>query len=394
MKVEFYGHVRQYKNIQKEIDANIQEVLLSGNYVQGPMLKRFEAELATYHGTKYAVGLANGTDAIWLALMAMNIGPGDEVITNANTFFATAEAIWIAGATAVLVDCCPKTKCICPDKIEAAITPKTKAIIPVHLYGQCADMVAIKKIADKHKLKLIEDNAQAIGAAGPGFKIGQLSDVATTSFIIQKNLGTFGDSGGLVTNNAEIDAAVRRLRNHGSTARNVHSFGFNSRLDDLHAGILSAKLKHIDEYNDQRRKWADRYTSGLKGSTTFDLPVALPGYRHVFHLYVIETKKAEQRDKMVDFLVANGVDAKTHYSIAIHKQAGYPWGKNARVVGPVTNAEANAACCVSLPMFPELTTEEVDYVIAKVKEWDKANAAAGSAQLGAAQCGPTCACCK
>ncbi len=394
MKVEFYGHVRQYKNIQKEIDANIQEVLLSGNYVQGPMLKRFEAELATYHGTKYAVGLANGTDAIWLALMAMNIGPGDEVITNANTFFATAEAIWIAGATAVLVDCCPKTKCICPDKIEAAITPKTKAIIPVHLYGQCADMVAIKKIADKHKLKLIEDNAQAIGAAGPGFKIGQLSDVATTSFIIQKNLGTFGDSGGLVTNNAEIDAAVRRLRNHGSTARNVHSFGFNSRLDDLHAGILSAKLKHIDEYNDQRRKWADRYTAGLKGSTTFDLPVALPGYRHVFHLYVIETKKAEQRDKLVDFLVANGVDAKTHYSIAIHKQAGYPWGKNARVVGPVTNAEANAACCVSLPMFPELTTEEVDYVIAKVKEWDKANAAAGTAQLGAAQCGPTCACCK
>ncbi len=394
MKVEFYGHVRQYKNIQKEIDANIQEVLLSGNYVQGPMLKRFEAELATYHGTKYAVGLANGTDAIWLALMAMNIGPGDEVITNANTFFATAEAIWIAGATAVLVDCCPKTKCICPDKIEAAITPKTKAIIPVHLYGQCADMIAIKKIADKHKLKLIEDNAQAIGAAGPGFKIGQLSDVATTSFIIQKNLGTFGDSGGLVTNNAEIDAAVRRLRNHGSTARNVHSFGFNSRLDDLHAGILSAKLKHIDEYNNQRRTWADRYTAGLKGSTTFDLPVALPGYRHVFHLYVIETKKAEQRDKLVDFLVANGVDAKTHYSIAIHKQAGYPWGKNARVVGPVTNAEANAACCVSLPMFPELTTEEVDYVIAKVKEWDKANAAAGSPQLGAAQCGPTCACCK
>ncbi len=372
MKVEFYGHVRQYKNIQKEIDANIQEVLLSGNYVQGPMLKRFEAELATYHGTKFAVGLANGTDAIWLALMALGIGPGDEVITNANTFFATAEAIWIAGATAVLVDCCPKTKCIDPAKIEAAITPKTKAIIPVHLYGQCADMIAIKKIADKHKLKLIEDNAQAIGAAGPGFKIGQLSDVATTSFIIQKNLGTFGDSGALVTNSAEIDAAVRRLRNHGSTARNVHSFGFNSRLDDLHAGILSAKLKHIDEYNDQRRKWADRYTAGLKGSTTFDLPVVLPGYRHVFHLYVIETKKAELRDKFVDFLVANGVDAKTHYSIAIHKQAGYPWGKNARIAGSVANAERNAATCVSLPMFPELTAEEVDYVIAKVKEWDKA----------------------
>ena len=394
MKVEFYGHVRQYQNLKAEIDHNINEVLMSGQYVMGPMLKRFEGELATYHGTKYAIGLGNGTDAIWLALMALGIGPGDEVITNANTFFATAEAIWIAGATAILVDCCPKTKCICPEKIEAAITPKTKAIIPVHLYGQCADMVAIKKIADQHKLKIIEDNAQAIGAAGPNFKIGQLSDAATTSFIIQKNLGTFGDSGALVTNDASIDATVRRLRNHGSTARNVHSYGFNSRLDDLHAGVLSAKLKKIDQYNDQRRAWADRYTAGLKDCKTFDLPVVLPGYRHVFHLYVIETKKAEWRDALVDYLVKNGVDAKTHYSIAIHKQAGYPWGKDARVVGPVPNAEANAACCVSLPMFPELRADEVDYVIAKVKEWDAQMAGQAPAGKGPAQSGATCACCK
>ena len=374
MKVEFYGHVRQYKNIQKEIDANIQEVLLSGNYVQGPMLKRFEGEFAKYSGTKFAVGLANGTDAIWLALMALGIGPGDEVITHANTFFATAEAIWIAGATAVLVDCDPKTKCIDPTKIEAAITPKTKAIVPVHLYGQCADMLAIKKIADKHKLKVVEDNAQGIGASGKGFKIAELSDATTTSFIIQKNLGTFGDGGALVTNNADIDAKVRKMRNHGSTARNVHSYGFNSRLDDLHAGVLSAKLKHIDAWNDNRRKRAARYTAGFKGAKNFTLPTEMPGYRHVFHLYVIETKKPEQRDPLVDFLVKNNIDAKTHYSIAIHKQAGYPWGKKARVVGPVKNAERNAASCVSLPMFPELTAEEVDYVIAKVKEWDKANA--------------------
>jgi len=394
MKVEFYGHVRQYKNIQAEIDANMQSVLLSGNYVQGPMLKRFEAELAAYHGTKYAIGLGNGTDAIWLALMALGIGPGDEVITHPNTFFATAEAIWIAGATAVFVDCCPKTKCICPDKIAAAITPKTKAIIPVHLYGQCADMVAIKQIADKHGLKVIEDNAQAIGAAGPNFKVGQLSDAATTSFIIQKNLGTFGDSGALVTDNPDMDAKVRKLRNHGSNARNVHSSGFNSRLDDLHAGVLSAKLKHIDAWNDHRRQWAARYTAGLQGCTTFDLPVALPGYRHVFHLYVIETKKAEWRDQLVDFLVKEGVDAKTHYSIAIHQQAGYPWGKGARIVGSVTNAEANAACCVSLPMFPELRADEVDYVIAKVKEWDAKMAAQAPAGKGPAQCGPTCACCQ
>lgn len=394
MKVEFYGHVRQYHNIKSEIDKNIQTVLESGQYVMGPMLKRFEGELAAYHGTKYAVGLGNGTDAIWMALMALGIGPGDEVITHPNTFFATAEAIWIAGATAVFVDCCPKTKCICPEKIEAAITPKTKAIIPVHLYGQCADMVAIRKIADKHNLKIVEDNAQAIGAHGPNFKIGQLSDAATTSFIIQKNLGTFGDSGALVTNDPDIDARVRKLRNHGSNARNVHSFGFNSRLDDIHAGILSAKLKHIDEYNDARRKWSARYTAGLKDCKTFDLPVELAGYRHVFHLYVIETKKAEWRDQLVDFLVKNGIDAKTHYSIAIHKQDGYPWGKQARIVGSVPNAEANAACCISLPMFPELTADEVDYVVAKVKEWDSQFASQAPAGKGPAQSGKTCPVCQ
>src|SRR4029450_8743096 len=181
MKVEFYGHVRQYKNIQKEIDANMQEVLLSANYVQGPMLKRFEGELAAYHGTKFAIGLGNGTDAIWLALMALGIGPGDEVITHANTFFATAEAIWIAGATAVFVDCDPKTKCIDPSKIEAAITPKTKALFPVPLYGQGADMPRTKQIADRHTLRVIEDNAQAIDAAGADFKVGELSDATATS---------------------------------------------------------------------------------------------------------------------------------------------------------------------------------------------------------------------
>jgi dTDP-4-amino-4,6-dideoxygalactose transaminase len=371
MKVEFYGHVRQYHNLKSEIDRNIQKVLESGQYVMGPMLKQFEGELAAYHGMKFAVGVGNGTDAIWLTLMALGIGPGDEVITHPNTFFATAEAIWVAAATAVFVDCDPRTKCIDPKKIEAAITAKTKAIIPVHLYGQCAEMPAIKAIADKHRLRIIEDNAQAIGASGPNFRIGQLSDAATTSFIIQKNLGTFGDSGALVTNNADINAKIRKLRNHGSNARNVHSFGFNSRLDDLHAGILSAKLKRIDALNDQRREWAARYTAGLKGCKSITLPVELPGYRHVFHLYVIETVKPESRDALLDFLVQNNIDAKTHYSIAIHQQAGYPWGKEARIAGSLEHAERNAASCISLPMFPELTADEVDYVIAKVKEWDQ-----------------------
>lgn len=373
MKVDFYGHVRQYHNIQAEIDANVKAVLESGQYVMGPMLKRFEGELAAYHGTRHAVGVGNGTDAIWLALMALGIGPGDEVITHANTFFATAEAIWIAGATAVFVDCCPRTKCIRADQIEAAITPRTKAIIPVHLYGQCADMKAIRAIADRHQLRVIEDNAQAIGAAGAGFRVAELSDATATSFIIQKNLGTFGDGGALVTNNADLDARVRQLRNHGSVQRNVHSYGFNSRLDDLHAGVLSAKLKHIDAWNDLRRKWAARYAAALKDCATLTLPVELPGYRHVYHLYVIEPKQAGRRDGLLKFLNEQGVDAKTHYSIAIHQQPGYPWGKGARLAGPVPDAEANAANCVSLPMFPELTEAEVDYVVAKVREWDAAN---------------------
>ena len=370
MQVGFYGHVRQYKNIQSEIDANIRRVLESGEYVQGPMLKQFEQELAAYHGMTHAIGTGNGTDAIWLALMAMGIGPGDEVITHPNTFFATAEAIWIAGATAVFVDCDPSTKCIDPATIEAAITPKTKAIIPVHLYGQCADMPAIRKIADAHNLRVIEDNAQAIDGAGDGFTIGQLSDATSVSFIIQKNLGTFGDGGALLTNDADIDARVRKLRNHGSAKRNVHSFGFNSRLDDLHAGVLSAKLKHVHAWNDLRIQWAARYTAGLEAATRLELPHVRPGYRHVFHLYVIETKNPAHRDQLLNFLVENGIDAKTHYSIAIHQQDGYPWGKGARSVGSVANAERNAAACVSLPMYPELTASEVDYVVAKVLEWD------------------------
>jgi len=370
MTVSFYGHVRQYHNIKAEIDANIAEVLESGQYVMGPMLKKFEKEFAAYNGTKYAVGVGNGTDAIWLSLMALGIGPGDECITTTNTFFATAEAIWIAGATAVFVDSDPVTNCFDPAKNVAAITPKTKAIIPVHLYGQCADMKAIRKIADKYKLLVVEDNAQGIGAAGDGFKIAELSDATCTSFIIQKNLGTFGDGGAVVTNNPEVDRIVRKLRNHGSDKRSCHSYGFNSRLDDLHAAVLSAKLKHIDEWNDLRRKWAARYTAGLKGAKHFTLPTELPGYRHVFHLYVIETKQAAHRDLLLDYLNKNGIDAKCHYPIAIHQQEGYPWGKGARIVGSIANSERNAACCITLPIYPELTEAEVDYTIAKALEWD------------------------
>jgi dTDP-4-amino-4,6-dideoxygalactose transaminase len=271
----------------------------------------------------------------------------------------------------VFVDSDAKTNCIDPARIEAAITPKTKALVPVHLYGQCADMKAIRKIADRHKLLVIEDNAQGIGARGDGFKIGELSDAVCVSFIIQKNLGTFGDGGAVITNNEDVDRIIRRLRNHGSEKRSCHSMGYNSRLDDLHAGVLSAKLKHIDEWNDLRRNWAARYTSCLKDARNFTLPYGKPGGRHVFHLYVIETKNPEHRDPLLDHLNKSGIDAKCHYPIAIHQQEGYPWGKQARIAGPIPNSERNAACCISLPMFPELTQAEVDYVVEKTLEWDR-----------------------
>jgi dTDP-4-amino-4,6-dideoxygalactose transaminase len=370
LTVPFYGHVRQYHNIKAEIDANMHEVLESGNYVLGPMLKRFEQELAQFHGTKHAIGVGNGTDALWLTFKALGIGPGDECITTTNTFFATAEAIWFTGATVVFVDSDPRTNCIDPTKIEAAITPRTKLIVPVHLYGQCADMKAIRKIADKHHLKVVEDNAQAICGRGDGFRIGELSDAATISFIIQKNLGTFGDGGAIVTNNPEVDRITRKLRNHGSEKRSCHSMGYNSRLDDLHAAILSAKLKHIAEWSEQRRGWAARYTKGLAGAKNITLPYETPGYYHVYHLYVIETKQAKHRDPLLQYLNDAGVDAKCHYPIAIHQQEGYPWGHQARIAGPIPNSERNAACCISLPMFPELTKEEVDYTVEKVLAWD------------------------
>jgi len=375
MKVGFYGHVRQYHNLKAELDKAISDVLESGAYVMGPALAKFETELAEYHGMKYAVGLNSGTDGLWLPLMALGVGPGDEVITTSNTFFATAEAIWIAGATAVFVDSDPLTNNIDVNRIEEAITPKTKAIIPVHLYGQCAQMDKIAEIARKHKLFVIEDNAQSIDAAGAGFKVGELSDAVSTSFIIQKNLGTFGDGGAIVTNNADIATQVKRLRNHGSLKRSVHSFGFNSRLDDLHAGILSVKLKHIAAWSNRRREIAAMYTKAL-AATSLKLPVELPGYRHVYHLYVVETLDGK-RDEMVAFLESQGVDAKCHYPIAIHQQEGYPWGKDARVVGTLGNTEANAANCVSLPMFPELTQEEIDYTIEKVLEWCGKNQGCG-----------------
>jgi dTDP-4-amino-4,6-dideoxygalactose transaminase len=367
VKVPFYGHARQVHDIRQEIDEAIRAVLESESYVVGPTLERFESELAAYFGMKFAVGVNSGTDALWLAFLALGLKPGGEVITTANTFFATAEAIWIAGGKPVFVDSDRRTNNIDAAKIAGAITPRTVGIVPVHLYGQCADMKTVSAIARARKLWVVEDNAQAIDAHGAGFREGELSDAVATSFIVQKNLGTYGDGGALITNREEIATEVRRLRNHGSLRRSVHSFGFNSRLDDLHAGILSVKLKHIHKWSDRRRAIASRYSAGL-GGTSLKLPSELPGYHHVFHLYVVEHPKRDHLDK---YLHEAGVDTKMHYPIAIHEQEGYPWGKPADPKPSVPNSERNAAECLSLPMFPELRDDEVDYVIGKITEWDR-----------------------
>ncbi|MHB0912963.1 MAG: DegT/DnrJ/EryC1/StrS family aminotransferase [Armatimonadota bacterium] len=366
VKVPFYGHVRQYHNLKNEIDGAINEVLESGVYTLGPKGKQFESELTDYFGMKHAIGINSGTDALWFVLLALGVGKGDEVITTSNTFWATAEAVWLVGATPVLVDIEPKTRNIDVTKIEEKITPRTKAIIPVHLYGQPADMTAIRAIADKHKLFVIEDCAQAFGAKGDTFKIGELSDAVCTSFITAKNLGCFGDGGGIITNRDDIVEPILRMRNHGSVKRSFHSVGWNSRLDEIHAATLSVKIKHIDEWNDLRIARSSLYTELLK-DCKMRLPYVQPGYRHIFHLYVVET---ENRDGLQAFLKERGIIALTNYPVAVHQQEGFPFG--AGDPNPaLPNTEWHADRVLSLPMYPEITEDEVRYVAENVIEWEK-----------------------
>jgi len=363
-RVGFYGHVRQYHNLKADIDKAILDVLESGSYVLGPQLVKFEEELAAYTNVRETVGVNSGTDALLLVFLGLGLGPDDEIITTSNTFFATAEAIWLAGATPVFVDSDPKTRNIDVTKIEAAITSKTRAIVPVHLYGLPANMPEIANIAKAHDLFVVEDCAQAIGARGDQFAIGQLSDAVCLSFIIQKNLGCFGDGGAVATNNKDLATTIRKLRNHGSLQRSYHSIGYNSRLDDIHAAVLRVKLKHVDEWSDRRRQIARLYDQGL-AELPMTLPFKPPGYEHVYHLYVIESA---ERDKLQAYLNLKGITALTHYPIAIHQQEGVPWERAARFTSlPVT--EKSAASVLSLPMYPELTNKEVERVIEEVLNW-------------------------
>ncbi|MFZ5579792.1 MAG: DegT/DnrJ/EryC1/StrS family aminotransferase [Pseudomonadota bacterium] len=346
----------QYQALKTEIDAGLAATLNATQFILGPNVRAFEEETAAYLGVKHAIGVANGTDALHLALLASGIGAGDEVITTPFTFIATAEAIRYVGARPVFVDIDPHSFNIDPALIEAAITPKTRAILPVHLFGQPADMAAIRAIAIKHKLKLVEDCAQSFGADIAGRMTGSLGDVGAFSFFPSKNLGCFGDGGMVTTNSDDIAEHVRMLRNHGSKVRYYHDIiGFNSRLDEMQAVILRAKLKRIETYNSERRRVAHRYNAGLAG-----LPLNTPREDgigvHVFHQYTLLT---DQRDGIQQALQAEGIASAVYYPIPLHRQNVFK-PDNIGLDLPV--AEQVAQRCLSLPIYPELADSAIDRI--------------------------------
>ena len=352
----------QYHALKHEIDQGIREVLESTRFILGPNVKAFEEEIARYLGVPQAVACASGTDALHLALIAAGIGEDDEVITTPFTFIATAEAIRYVGAIPVFVDIDPQTFNIDPDHIEAAITPRTRAIIPVHLFGQPAEMVAIRALAGQHSLKIIEDCAQSFGATLDGQQTGVLGDLGAFSFFPSKNLGGYGD-GGLITTHSEMVAEhLHVLRNHGSWQRYHHSeLGFNSRLDELQAAVLRVKLRHIDEYSAQRRRVAQRYNEGLK-----DLDLVTP-YEdgrglHVYHQY---TLLSERRDAIMSALQARQIGCAIYYPLPLHQQEVF----RAHCAGTTLPiAEAVAHRCLSLPIFPELSDAQIDEVVATIRD--------------------------
>ena len=345
---------RQYATIGSEVEKAVCEVLRSGSYILGPNTKAFEQEMADFIGCKYTVGLNSGTDALHLALRALNIGAGDEVITVAFTFVATTEAIGIVGAKPVFVDIDENTFDLDASKLEAAITPRTKAIIPVHLYGQPCDMDAIMAVAKKHNLHVIEDCCQAVGALYKGKMVGTFGDFGCLSFYPTKNLGGMGDGGLIMTNDEKLRDRVVALRNHGGAVRYHHDeIGVNSRLDEIQAAILRVKLPHIKDWNEARRKHAYYYNELFKDCADIQTPVELDDTYCVYHQYTV---KIPNRDEVHKMLQERGIGAMLYYPIPLHLQKVHEYlgvGKGALPV-----SEKNTEMVISLPMFPELTEEE------------------------------------
>ncbi len=350
---------RQYAEIGKEIEKEVIEVLASGSYILGRHNKALQTEFSNYIGTKYSVGLNSGTDALHLALRALNIGRGDEVITTPFTFVATASAIGLAGATPVFVDINPDTFNIDADKIEASITQKTKAIIPVHLYGQTAEMDKIKNIAERHNLKIVEDCCQAIGAEFKGQKAGSFGDFGCFSFYPTKNLGGMGDGGMITCNDESLYNRILALRNHGGAVRYYHDeLGVNSRLDEIQAAIIRVKLNYIDEWNKQRRRNAYRYNELFSKYPEILTPEEADNAYAVYHQYTI---RIENRSEVHKLLQENGIGAMIYYPVPLHlqklhKNLGYK-------EGDFPFAEKDTKLVLSLPMFPEITEEEQKTVV-------------------------------
>ena len=359
---------REYRSIKKSINRAIFSTIENGNFILGRQVEELETKVATLVGAKYSVGLNSGTDALFLSLKALDIGRSDEVITTPFSFVATAEVIALSGAKPVFVDINPRTYNIEAAKIERAVTKKTKAIMPVHLYGQMADINAIMKIARKHKLAVIEDAAQAIGSKQEvenvrSLKAGSAGTIGCFSFYPTKNLGAYGDGGMITTNNEHLAEKIKMLRNHGSKKKYLHDFlGYSSRLDELQAAILLAKLPHLQKWNETRKKIAAFYTKNLAGIDAMITPFIEAGHEHIFHQYTIRTKR---RDELKAYLSARDIPTSIHYPLPLHLQPSLKYlGYQA---GDFPEAEKTAKEVLSLPIYPELLPKELEKVVRSIK---------------------------
>lgn len=362
MKVPFLDLKAQYDSIKTEIDSAIQAVLDSCAFAGGPFVEQFEKEWAAFCGVKHAIGVGNGTDALWLALLALGVGRGDEVITVANTFMATAEAISLTGATPVFIDIDERYYTMNPELLERAITPRTKAIIPVHLFGQCADMDPILEIGKRRGIPVIEDACQAHGAMYKGKKAGSMGEAAAFSFYPGKNLGAYGEAGAVTTNRDDLATAMRMLRDHGQAKKYYHDIiGWNARMDGIQGAVLSVKLKHLEDWNNKRRQWASIYDRELTGLCGLMTPTSRTDSLHVYHIYSIRVK---DRDRVIVKLQLQGIGCGIHYPLGLHRQKAYEHLNSADL--PV--AEVCACDFISLPMFPEISEEQLFFVTANLRE--------------------------
>lgn len=359
----------QYQGIKSEIDAAIQEVLDSSVYIGGPVVERFQQSLESYLNVKHVIPCANGTDALQIAMMALDLKPGDEVITPSFTYIATTEVIALLGLTPVFVDVDPKTFCLDPSKIEAAVTSKTKAIVPVHLYGQGCDMDAIMEIAQKYKLFVIEDNAQGIGSdyysqKNGTQKLGTIGDIGCTSFFPSKNLGCYGDGGAIFTNNDELAVQLRMVANHGQKVRYQHEvIGCNSRLDAIQAAVLTVKLPKLDEYIAARVKVADFYDRVLGASDKIEIPHRDGKSKHVFHQYTVQLKGAD-RDALQTYLASKDIPSMIYYPFPAHKQGMFQSFNLGELDLPVT--EELTKHVISFPIHTEMTEEQQTFICSEI----------------------------